>query len=156
MVAKPTASQASAVQPPPYTRRVDERSGRRLARSTAIFSLATGLSRILGLVREVVASYYFGAAGKINAFTVAFQVPNLVRALVADAALSSAFVPVFSELLEKGERKRAWRVASSLFWLMLLGLTALTALFIVVAPLVIAPFGNPGGDRALAIGLARV
>jgi putative peptidoglycan lipid II flippase len=130
--------------------------GRRLAWSTAIFALATGLSRILGLVREVVAAYYFGAAGKINAFTVAFQVPNLVRSLVADAALSSAFVPVFSELLEKGERKRAWRVASTLFWLMLLGLGALTALFIVIAPLIIAPFGNPGGDRALAIGLSRV
>jgi putative peptidoglycan lipid II flippase len=130
--------------------------GRRLAWSTAIFALATGLSRILGLVREVVAAYYFGAQGKINAFTVAFQVPNLVRALVADAALSSAFVPVFSELLEKGDRKRAWRVASSLFWLMLLGLGALTALFIVLAPLIIAPFGNPGGDKELAIGLSRV
>src|SRR6266540_1642330 len=114
-----------AVQRPPYTRRVDERSGRRLARSTAIFSLATGLSRILGLVREMVASYYFGVGGKVNAFTVAFQVPNLIRALVADAAVSSAFVPVFTELLEKGDRKRAWRVASSLFWLMLLGLGAL-------------------------------
>src|SRR5213075_2314988 len=123
---------------------------------TAIFSLATGVSRILGLVREIVAAYYFGASGKINAFTVAFQVPNLVRALVADAALSSAFVPVFSELLEKGDRKRAWRVASTLFWLMLLGLGALTAIFIVLAPLVIAPFGDPGGDKALAIGLSRV
>src|ERR671919_1634848 len=132
----------------PILARVDEPSGRRLARSTAIFSLATGLSRILGLVREMVAAYYFGAAGKINAFTVAFQVPNLVRALVADAALSSAFVPVFSDLLEKGERKRAWRVASSLFWLMLLGLTALTALFVLVAPWVIALFGNPGHDRS--------
>jgi putative peptidoglycan lipid II flippase len=130
--------------------------GRRLAWSTAIFALATGLSRILGLVREVVAAYYFGVRGPINAFTVAFQVPNLVRSLVADAALSSAFVPVFSELLEKGERKRAWRVASSLFWLMLLGLGALTALFIVIAPLIIAPFGNPGGDKALAVGLSRV
>jgi len=128
----------------------------RLARSTAIFSLATGLSRVLGLVREVVSSYYFGASGKINAFTVAFQFPNLVRALVADAALSSAFVPVFSELLEKGERKRAWRVASSLFWLTLLGLTALTALFVVVAPWIIGIFGNPGGDRPLAVGLSRV
>ena len=113
---------------------MDERSGRRLAWSTAIFSLATGISRVLGLVREVVAAYYFGAAGKINAFTIAFGLPNLVRALVADAALSSAFVPVFSELLEKGERKRAWRVASSVLWLMLHGLTALTALFIVFAP----------------------
>ena len=77
---------------------------RRLAWSTAIFSAATGLSRVLGLVREIVAANYFGARGSINAFTIAFQIPNLVRALVADAALSSAFVPVFSELLEKGER----------------------------------------------------
>ena len=129
---------------------------RRLAWSTAIFSLATGISRILGLLREIVAAYYFGAAGRINAFTVAFQIPNLVRALVADAALSSAFVPVFSELLEKGDRRRAWRVASSLFWLMLLGLGALTALFIVLAPWLLIPFGNPGGDRGLAVGLSRV
>src|SRR6185437_6086 len=68
----------------------------------------------------------------------AFQLPNLVRALVADAALSSAFVPVFSELLEKGERKRAWRVASSLFWLTLL----------------LRPFH--AADPGLAVGLARV
>src|SRR6478672_3835183 len=149
-----------------YTRRVDEQAsgrvdkrasgGRRLAWKTAVFSVATGISRILGLVREIVAAYYFGATGKINAFTVAFQVPNLIRSLVADAALSSAFVPVFSELLEKGERKRAWRVASSLFWLMLLGLGGLTALLIVFAPLVIAPFGDPGGDVDLAVGLSRV
>ena len=52
-----------------------------------------------------------------------------MRALVADAALSSAFVPVFSELLEKGERARAWRVASTIFWLFLLVLGGLTALF---------------------------
>jgi len=156
MVPKASGLPGCAVHRPTYTRRVDEQSGRRLARSTAIFSLATGLSRILGLVREVVASYYFGAAGKINAFTVAFQVPNLVRALVADAALQSAFVPVFTELLEKGDRRRAWRVASSLFWLVLLILSALTALFIVVAPWIIGLFGDPGGDRQLAIGLSRV
>jgi putative peptidoglycan lipid II flippase len=143
----------------PILARVDEQRaarGRRLARSTAIFALATGISRVLGLVREIVAAYYFGAAGKINASTVAFQVPNLFRSLVADAALSSAFVPVFSELLEKGDRKRAWRVASSLFWLMLLGLGGLTALLIVFAPLVIKPFGDPGGDFDLAVGLSRV
>src|SRR5881392_3221526 len=76
-----------------YTRWVDEQGparGRRLARSTAIFSLATGLSRILGLVREIVARNYFGTVGPINAFEVAFLIPNTLRALVADAALSSA------------------------------------------------------------------
>ena len=77
---------------------------RRLGIATAIFAGATGLSRVVGLVRESVARYYFGTVGAINAFEVAFLVPNTVRALVADAALSSAFVPVFSELLEKGER----------------------------------------------------
>jgi putative peptidoglycan lipid II flippase len=129
---------------------------RRLARSTLIFSIATGLSRVLGLVREMVAAYYFGINGKINAFTVAFQIPNLVRALLADAALSGAFVPVFSDLLEKGERKRAWRVASTVFWLVLLVLGGLTALFILIAPLLIKPFGDPGGDFDLAVGLSRV
>ncbi len=126
--------------PRSYTRCVDERAqGRRLAWSTAIFSAATGLSRVLGLIREIVAANYFGARGPINAFTVAFQIPNLVRALVADAALSSAFVPVFSELLEKGERARAWRVASTVFWLFLLLVGGLTALFILAAPLLMPP-----------------
>lgn len=127
---------------------------RRLALSTAIFSAATALSRVLGLVREMVASYFFGSAGAINNLTIAFQIPNVVRALVADAALSSAFVPVFSDLIEKGDRRRAWRVASSLFWLMLLGLTALTALFMLAAPLLLRPFSPPDAD--LTVGLSRV
>jgi putative peptidoglycan lipid II flippase len=128
----------------------------RLARSTAIFSVATAISRGLGLVREMVAAYYFGVTGAINAFTVAIQIPNLVRALVADAALSGAFVPVFSELLERGEKQRAWRVASTLFWLTLLILGGVTALFILLAPLLIRPFGDPGGDYDLAVSLSRI
>ena len=60
----------------------------------------------------------------MSAFTIAFQVPNLVRALFADSALQGAFVPVFTELLEKGERKEAFRVASSLFFLILPGARA--------------------------------
>ncbi len=130
---------------------------RRLAVSTAIFGAATALSRVLGLVREIVARALFGTTGAINAFEVAFLVPNTVRALVADAALSSAFVPVFSDLLEKGERKRAWRVASSLFWLVLLCLGGLTALFVLISPWVMGAFGYGshvyGG---IAAGLARV
>jgi putative peptidoglycan lipid II flippase len=110
---------------------------------------------VLGLVREIVAAYYFGIKGPINAFQVAFLVPNTIRALVADAALSSAFVPVFSELLEKGDRKRAWRVASTLFWLLLLGLGGLTALFIVVAPWLM-PAIFPAYDKSLLTGLSQV
>ncbi|HUH15066.1 MAG TPA: murein biosynthesis integral membrane protein MurJ [Gaiellaceae bacterium] len=124
---------------------------RRLAWSTAIFSAATGLSRVLGLVREIVAANYFGARGPINAFTVAFQIPNLVRALVADAALSSAFVPVFSELLEKGEKARAWRVASTVFWLFLLLVGGLTALFILAAPVLMPPLTDAYDDLTVTL-----
>src|SRR5213075_2895815 len=126
---------------------------------TAIFSLATGVSRILGLVREIVAAYYFGAAGKINAFTVAFQVPNLIRALVADAALSSAFVPVFSDLMEHKRRKEAYELASALAGLILVALGAVTLVFIALAPKIIPLFT---GDKFtpelddLCIGLSHV
>ena len=133
---------------------VTERPVRRLALSTAIFSFATAISRVLGLFREVVAKNYFGINGPINAFELAFLVPNTIRALVADAALSSAFVPVFSDLIEKGERKRAWRVASSLFWLTLLGLGAVTAIFILLAPWIMPPLYPH--YHPLLIGLSQV
>jgi putative peptidoglycan lipid II flippase len=133
---------------------------RRIARSTAFFSFATGLSRVAGLVREVVAAYYFGVTAAMSAFTIAFQVPNLVRALFADSALQGAFVPVFSELLEKGERKEAFRVASSLFFLICLVLGAVTALFILFAEPIMSVFA-PGFDddpaiADLTVNLARL
>jgi putative peptidoglycan lipid II flippase len=131
------------------------RPGRRLAWSTAAFAAATGVSRVLGLFREVLARRYFGVEGEINAFTVAFQVPNLIRALAADMALGAAFVPVFSELLEKEQRARAWRIASTLFWLVLIVLGAVTGVFLLLAPWVMRLF--LGGEyEELATGLFRV
>jgi putative peptidoglycan lipid II flippase len=138
----------------PVATPVTERPARRLALSTAIFSFATAISRVLGLFREVVAKNYFGVNGPVNAFNMAFLVPNTIRALVADAALSSAFVPVFSDLIERGERKRAWRVASSLFWLTLLGLGGVTALFILLAPWVMPPLYPD--YHPLLVGLSQV
>jgi putative peptidoglycan lipid II flippase len=133
---------------------------RRLARNTAFFSFATGLSRLLGLAREVVAAKYFGVTGAMSAFTIAFQVPNLVRALFADSALQGAFVPVFTELLEKGERKEAFRVASSLFFLICLVLGALTALFILLADPIMSLFAPGFEDQShlhdLTVALSRL
>ncbi len=145
------------VEEPPVDGELPE-AQRGLARSGVIFAIATGLSRVVGLIREIVQAAVFGISGPVNAFEIAFLIPNTVRALVADSALSAAFVPVFSDLLVKGERQRAWRVASSLFWLMLLGLGGLTALFVVVAPWVMAIFHYGPGQQygALAAGLARV
>jgi len=113
---------------------------------------------VAGLVREIVAASYFGVSGAMSAFTIAFQFPNLIRALFADAALQGAFVPVFTELLEQGKRKEAFRVASSLFFLICLVLGAVTALFMLLAP-VIMPLFAPGFDSELEdlmVGLSRV
>jgi putative peptidoglycan lipid II flippase len=115
----------------------------RLARSTAFFSVATAASRIAGLVREIVAASYYGIYGPMSAFTIAFQVPNLVRALFADAALQPAFVPIFTEQLEKKNYREAFRLASTLLLLATLVLGAITALFVLLAP-VIMPLFAPG------------
>ncbi len=109
----------------------------RLARNTVVFSVLTALSRVIGLLREVVASAYFGTQGPISAFTIAFQIPNLVRSLFADAALSAAFVPVFTELLEQGRRREAARLAGNLIGLIVVGLGAITVLGILVTAVVV-------------------
>lgn len=131
---------------------------RRIVRNTAIFSIATGLSRVAGLVREVVASSYFGTGGPASAFTLAFQVPNLVRGLVADAALSAAFVPVFTDLLEQKRRREAAALASTLLFYIVAILAAVTAFFIlaagVVMPLFIESKLIPYTD--LIVGLSQV
>lgn len=133
-------------------------AGRAAARNTLIFSVLTGLSRIAGLVREIVASSYFGTSGAFSAFTIAFQVPNVVRSLFADAALSAAFVPVFTELLEHGKRKEAFRLASTLFFLILTVLSAITVLFVAFAGLIMPLFigAELAGFEDLTVGLSRV
>jgi putative peptidoglycan lipid II flippase len=132
---------------------------RSFARNTAIFSVLTGLSRVAGLVREILAASYFGLGGAINAFTLAFYIPNVVRSLFADSALSAAFVPVFTELLEGNRKREAFRLASTLFMVMLAVLGAICALFILGAGLIVPLFT---GDKFtqdmtdLAVGLSRV
>ena len=131
----------------------------RLARNTAIFSIATGVSRVVGLVREIVFASYFGTSGSASAYTIANLVPNFVAQLFAQSALSAAFVPVFTDLLQKGRRKEALRLASTLFWIMLIGLGALTAFFILAAGVIMPIFVGPKFSPQLVdltVGLSRV
>src|ERR687888_2549989 len=134
---------------------VQARAGR-LARSTAFFSFATSLSRIAGLVREVFAASYFGISGAMSAFTIAFQVPNLVRSLFADAAIQAAFVPVFTEHLQRGEKREAFRLASTLVFLVGLVLTGITALFILIAPYLMPLFIGSDVPHDLTVTLSQV
>lgn len=130
----------------------------RIARSTAFFSVATAASRVAGLGREIVAAGFYGISGPMSAFTIAFQVPNLVRALFADAALQPAFVPVFTELLGKKQYREAFRLASTLLLLITMVLGVITALFVVFAPIVMPVFapGFKGEILDLTVSLSQV
>jgi putative peptidoglycan lipid II flippase len=134
-------------------------TGGGIARNTAIFSVLTGLSRVVGLAREIVFAGYFGTTGYASAFAIAYQVPNYIAQLFAQSALAAAFVPVFTDLLQKGRRNDAVRLASTLFWIMLIGLSAITAVFILAAGIVIPLFLGAEFSHhltPLTVGLSRV
>src|SRR5512132_701388 len=152
-MAIPAPTPTTPFVPPDF----DVRQGR-LGRSTAFFSIATAFSRVAGLVREIVAASYFGITGPMSAFTIAFQVPNLVRSLFADAAIQAAFVPVFTEELEKGNKREAFRLASTLIYLVTLVLAAVTAVFVLAAPLIIPIFapGFSGEILDLTVTLSQI
>src|SRR6201994_4083013 len=116
------------------------RPQRRVAINTAIFALATGLSRVAGLAREIVAARFFGTTAAASAFTIASQVPNLFSNLCSQAALSAAFVPIFTELLQQRRKREAFDVASTLFWVILLGLGGLTVLWMPLAGVIVPLF----------------
>jgi putative peptidoglycan lipid II flippase len=99
---------------------------------------------------------YFATSAAASAFTLASQVPNLFSNLFSQAALSAAFVPVFTELLSKGRKREAFRVASTLFWVILIALGALTVLWTLVAGLVVPAFTGSHIPNGLTAGLSRV
>ncbi|HEV3035312.1 MAG TPA: murein biosynthesis integral membrane protein MurJ [Solirubrobacteraceae bacterium] len=129
-----------------------------LARNTAIFAFFTGFSRIVGLLREIVFAAYFGTHGFASAYSIASQVPNFVANLFAQSALSAAFVPVFTDLLQKGRRVEAMRLASTLFWILLIGAGAITALFALAAGEVMPLFigSKLAAQTHLVVGLSQV
>jgi putative peptidoglycan lipid II flippase len=111
---------------------VSERS-RRLAWAAIVVAVATALSRVVGLGREVLTAGYYGVDPDLNVFVSVSVVPNLVRQLFADAAISAAFVPVITGLLVEGDRARARRLAGSLLGLVLLIVGAVTTVLLVAA-----------------------
>jgi len=111
-----------------------QRRGPQLAMAAITVMAATLLSRVFGLVREQVMAGFFGAQMQIDAYRVAFILPNLFRMLLADAAIGAAFIPVFTSYLTKGEREEAWRAGSTIINLMVLGLCFFLGLGMIFAP----------------------
>ena len=117
-------------------------------------------SRVLGLVRDQVLASMFGAGNAMDAFNVAFRIPNLVRDLFAEGAMSAAFVPVFMRQLASGERATAWRLANNVINALLVVTGMLVAGGIVFArPLVTAfaaDYAEVPGKLELTILLTRI
>ena len=98
---------------------------------------ATALSRVFGLVREQVMAYYFGASMATDVFVAAYRIPNLLRDLFAEGALSSAFVPVFKEKLVKGSDEDAFTLAQTVATAILVVVGTVVLLGIIATPLII-------------------
>ena len=113
-------------------------------------SVATMLSRILGLVREQLIATLFSRTAT-DAFYVAFRIPNLLRDLFAEGAMSSAFVPTFTEYLKKRGKKEAWELASSILNLLLVGLSLITLFGILFSKTLVSKFAVSSWQRPASL-----
>jgi putative peptidoglycan lipid II flippase len=129
-----------------------------VAQAGGIMAASLILSRVLGYVRDIVATAYFGQTEATDAYIQAFNIPDLIFFLIAGGALSSAFIPVFTELLVKGEEDHAWDVFSTLLNFLFLVISAIVAAAWIFAPQLaafIAP--DSGGEKAeLIVRMARI
>jgi len=126
----------------------------KIIKAAGIVSLGTLFSRITGLVRLQIIAYIFGYSQATDAFWLAFTLPNLLRALLAEGALSTAFIPVFSEWYSKRGEKEAWRLANNIFNILFLlsGLTVLVG--VVFAPFYVPYFGIGFRENPKQLSLA--
>ncbi len=135
-------------------------ASRGLGRAAGGVSLAVLASRVLGLVREVVFTTLFGASRELDAFIAAFRIPNLLRDLFAEGALSAAFVSTFAQRLEREGEKPAWELANRVLNDLAVVVVVVVAAGIVAAPWIvdwIAPgFRDEPGKIELTITLTRI
>lgn len=108
-----------------------------LLRSAATVSALTLLSRVTGLIRDMLIARYFGVSGATDAFYVAFRIPNLLRRLFAEGAFSQAFLPMLSDVREKEGEERSKEFISHVFSLLAVAVFAVSVLGVICAPLII-------------------
>ena len=107
---------------------------RSIAKAAGLIGAATLSSRILGFIRDIILAKLFGATASADAFFVAFRVPSLLRELVAEGSMSSAFIPVFTEYHTQKTQKDTWELVSAAFTTLLTIVTVLTLIGIMAAP----------------------
>jgi putative peptidoglycan lipid II flippase len=132
----------------------------RLARSAGLIGIATMLSRVLGLARDMVYAWLFGAGDQMDAFNVAFRIPNLVRDLFAEGAMTAAFVPTFTRYLTLRGKAEAWRLGSLVLSTLILATSLVVVLGVLFAgPLTAAfarEYASVPGKLELTTALTRM
>lgn len=131
-----------------------------VSRAAGVVGFYTFLSRILGLVRDMVFARYFGAGLIADAFFVAFRIPNLLRRLFAEGSLTIAFIPVFTEYLRQKSREDAFEMARVVLTLLSIILVLVTVLGVLFSPWIVriqAPgFGSVGDKYELTVLLTQI
>lgn len=126
---------------------MNQSQGRTIARNAGVVMFLILISRLLGFIRERAIAEVFGLTWETDAFRAAFNIPDLMYFLLVGGAISSAFIPVFSELLTRGQEKDAWSMASTFISLISAALLTLTVLGVAASPW-LAPLVAPGFDDA--------
>ena len=135
-----------------------ERTNARLAGASGILALGNICSRVLGLVREIVLTYLFGASGAVDALQVAIIVPKAIYDLLIGGHVNGAIVPVLSDIITTKGKAELWRVVSALISLVIAIVALLVLLLELFAPQIV-PLVAPGADittRTLAVNLLRM
>ncbi|MCK5912557.1 MAG: murein biosynthesis integral membrane protein MurJ [Desulfuromusa sp.] len=133
---------------------------KKIAAATMVMASATSLSRIAGLIRDVVVARLFGAGMMTDAFFMAFTIPNLLRRFFGEGSLTAAFVPTFSEVFHQRGEKEAQQLANRCVTLLLLIMLVVVSLGVLLSPWIVQGigygFGQVTGKLALTDQLNRI
>jgi len=148
-----TTSDAGAVPAPNPTPKP-----RRAKAAAAMVAAGILLSRISGLIRERFFAHYLGASLAMDAYRVAFRVPNMLQNLLGEGVLSASFIPVYARLRAEGRQREASELAEAIFALLALIASVIVALGVLCAPLLVTVLasGIRGEERTLTIALVRI
>src|SRR6185369_14465306 len=118
------------------------REHRQLLKSASLISALTIVSRIFGYIRDSRIAFLLGAGTAADAYTAAYRIPNLLRRLVGEGAVSAAFIPIFSRYIAEQKEKDAWEFANTMLTVVTMFLTALTVTGVILAPLIVRLFAS--------------
>src|SRR5207249_11927321 len=133
---------------------------RHLLKSASLISALTILSRIAGYIRDSRVAFLLGAGTAADAYTTAYRIPNLLRRLVGEGAVSAAFIPVFTRYVAQQKEDDAWEFANNILTIITVLLAAVTIAGILLSPLIVrlfaAGFASTPGKLALTAALNRI